>query len=73
MNRVLQSITAIFAGATLAAALPCGTASAQNLGEAEISTLRASFENTGSTRALQNVLTHDSNLKENAANFSNEG
>ena len=73
MNRVLQSITAIFAGATLAAALPCGTASAQNLGEAEISTLRASFENTGSTRALQNVLTHDSNIKENAANFSNEG
>lgn len=73
MNRVLQSITAIFAGATLAVALPSGTASAQNLGEAEISTLRASFENTGSTRALQNVLTHNSNIKENAANFSNEG
>ena len=66
--RLTVGLLCLGAGAALQPALQ-----AQALGEAELQTLRQSFDKDASTRAIQNVLTQDANIKANALNRERQG
>lgn len=48
-------------------------AAAQNIGEKELQEIRAGFRATGETKAIQNILTHDKDIKSNALNRARQG
>ncbi|MBR3484808.1 MAG: biotin transporter BioY, partial [Bacteroidales bacterium] len=58
---------------TLAAALVCLTAGAQAVGQAELQEIRGSFVKDASTKAVQNALTHEKNIKAFTYNFDKVG
>ncbi|MDE5606589.1 MAG: hypothetical protein K2I68_04740, partial [Bacteroidales bacterium] len=66
--RLLAGLLCLGAGAAVQPALQ-----AQALGETELQTLRQSFDKDASTRAIQNVLTGDANIKANALNRERQG
>jgi len=53
--------------------LACGSLFAQNLTDKDIQDIQAGFRKDASTRAIQNILTHDKNIKENALNRELQG
>ena len=46
---------------------------AQTIGEKELNDIKGSFQKDASTKAIQNVLTNDKNIRDNALNRENQG
>ena len=66
--RLVAGLLCLGAGAAVQPALR-----AQALGQTELQTLQQSFGKDASTRAIQNVLTQDANIKANALNRERQG
>ena len=58
---------------TLAAALLCLAAVAQNIGQAELQEIRGSFVKDASTKAIQNALVNDKDIKSFTYNHDKDG
>ena len=58
---------------TLAALLIFVTAGAQSIGQAELKEIQGSFVKDASTKAIQNALTHDRDIKSFTYNLEKDG